>query len=219
VGQVQLVPELVSTAFPQPDPAAQAAPRSVARPALVEPLAAERYLVKFTASASLRDKLERLQTLMRDGNPGVDIAAVVEAAVTEKLERLEARRFAQVKSPRKTLAETNTSASSRYSPAAVRRAVYQRDGGRCRYVDPRGRRCSERNNLEFHHHLESFGRGGDHRPEGLRLMCVSHNALLAEREYGEAKMARYRKPAPPDRVREAVTRPASTATALSSVGA
>jgi hypothetical protein len=35
------------------------------RPALMEPLARARYQVRFTASAELRDKLERLQTLMR----------------------------------------------------------------------------------------------------------------------------------------------------------
>jgi hypothetical protein len=42
------------------------APRlSLSRPAVVEPLAPARYRVQFTASAELRDKLERLQALMR----------------------------------------------------------------------------------------------------------------------------------------------------------
>jgi hypothetical protein len=36
-----------------------------ARPALVEPLAPARYQVRFTASTELREKLERLQALMR----------------------------------------------------------------------------------------------------------------------------------------------------------
>ncbi len=44
----------------QPDQAERPAERSV-----VQPLAPERYRVQFTASASLRDKLERLQALMR----------------------------------------------------------------------------------------------------------------------------------------------------------
>jgi len=55
-----------------------------------EPLAPERYKVVFTASRELRDKLERLQALMHG-----DLAAVIEAAVTEKLERLEAKRYAE----------------------------------------------------------------------------------------------------------------------------
>jgi hypothetical protein len=37
--------------------------------------------VQFTASSELHDKLERLSALM----PGVDLASMVEAAVTEKL--------------------------------------------------------------------------------------------------------------------------------------
>jgi hypothetical protein len=45
---------------------------------VVEPLRPERYRVQITASAELRDKLERLQALM-----GEDLAAVIEAAVTE----------------------------------------------------------------------------------------------------------------------------------------
>jgi hypothetical protein len=120
--------------------------------------------VQFTASAGLRDKLERLQALMRDADPEADLATVIEIAVTEKLERLESRRFAQARRPVKTIADSDTAAASRYVPAAIRRAVYARDGGRCRYVDTRGQRCNERVRLEFHHHDRPFGRGGDHDP-------------------------------------------------------
>ncbi len=53
----------------------QSAPRPVpARPAAVEPLAPARYKVCFTASAGLRDKLERLQALMRSSVPDGDLA-------------------------------------------------------------------------------------------------------------------------------------------------
>ncbi len=158
------------------------------RPAEVKPLAPERYKVQFTASAELREKLERLQALA----PSSDLAAVIEQAVTERLERLEARRFGKAKKPRKTLAATSTSASTRYIPAPVRRAVHERDGGRCTFVDAKGRRCEARRLLEFHHHDRPFGKGGDHRPGNIRLMCKMHNLLLAEREYGKEWMDRYR---------------------------
>ena len=39
---------------------------------------------------------------------GVDLAAIMEAAVTEKLERLEAKRFGKTKKPRKSLEEVDT---------------------------------------------------------------------------------------------------------------
>jgi hypothetical protein len=88
--------------------------------------------VQFTASAELYDKLERLRALMRSEVPNGDLAAIIEQAVTEKLERLEARRYARTTTPRKDLSETDTSPASRHIPAAVRRAVGERDGNRCR---------------------------------------------------------------------------------------
>ena len=84
------------------------------RPALVEPLGLARYKVQFTASAELHEKLERLRSLMRSQVPDGDLATIIERAVTEKLERLEARRFAKTKKPRKSLEDTDTSARSRY---------------------------------------------------------------------------------------------------------
>jgi hypothetical protein len=159
------------------------------RHAVVQPLAPARYRVQFTATAELHDKLERLQALMRSEVSDGDLATIIEQAVTEKLERLEARRYARTKAPRKELSETDTSPSSRHIPAAVRRAVAERDGNRCRYVDKLGRRCSERDRLEFHHR-HPFGFGGDHSPTNIRLMCRPHNAYLAERDYGKAAMTR-----------------------------
>ena len=132
------------------------------RPAVVEPLGAARYKVQFTASAELCDKLERLRALMRPSVPDGDLAAIVEQAVTEKLQRLEARRFAQTRAPRKTLSESETSPTTRRIPAAVKRAVYLRDGGRCRYEDEQGRRCTARQGLEYHHR-HPFGRAGTTR--------------------------------------------------------
>jgi hypothetical protein len=83
------------------------------RPAVVEPLSPARYKVQFTASAELRDKLERLSALMRSDVPDGDLAAIIGSAVTEKLERLEAKRYAQTQAPRKGLVDTDTSPTSR----------------------------------------------------------------------------------------------------------
>jgi hypothetical protein len=167
-----------------------AAPPS-ARSAIVEPLAPARYKVQFTASSELRDKLQRLQALMRTRIPDADLAAIVEDAVTEKLARLEARRFGKAKAPRKQVSTSDTTPGSRYIPAAVKRVVTERDQQRCRYEDRRGRRCSARGQLEYHHrHLFAFG--GDRSPDNIALMCKRHNRFLAEHDYGVSKMARYR---------------------------
>jgi 5-methylcytosine-specific restriction endonuclease McrA len=132
-------------------------------------------------------------SIMRSSVPDGDLGKIIDEAVTEKLERLEARRFARTKSPRKSLAETDTTPGSRHIPAAVRRAVYERDGGRCTYQDARGRGCTARDRLEFHYHRQPFGRGGEHSVYNIRLMCRAHNQLLAEQDYGEQEMARFRR--------------------------
>ncbi len=161
------------------------------RPTRVEPLAPERYKVEFTASGELREKLARLQALMRSSVPDGDLGAIIEQAVSEKLERLEAKRFGKTRSPRKTLAETDTKASSRYLPAPIRRSVYERDGGRCTFVDEQGRRCRAREWLEYHHE-HPYARGGGHNPDNVHLLCRIHNALRAERDYGREWMDQFR---------------------------
>jgi hypothetical protein len=162
----------------------------------VEALSPGRYRVQFTASAALRDKLERLKVLMRSSVPDGDLATVIEQAVTEKLARLEARRFATVGTPRQALDEARTRPSSRHVPAAIRRAVYARDGGQCAYRDRDGRRCPERHHLELHHR-RPFGVGGDHGVGTLSLLCRTHNTLMADHDYGREAMARFRRPASP----------------------
>jgi hypothetical protein len=173
---------VASSPAPPPVPAEvpmpSLAPPKPATPTLT-PLGSARYRVQFTAPAALRDKLERLQALL-----GADLADAIDLAVTEKLERLEAKRYAQTRIPRKSLEQTDTAPKSRYIPAAVRRAVRRRDGDQCRFVSREGRRCTERRGLEFHHH-DPFGRGGDHDPDNISLVCHSHNAYQAERDYGK----------------------------------
>jgi 5-methylcytosine-specific restriction endonuclease McrA len=157
----------------------------------IEPLAPGRYKVQFTASAEFHEKLLRLRALMGPSTPDGDLAALLEQAVTEKIQRLEARRFARTQAPRTTIKNSQTFPTTRRIPAAVRRAVYERDGGRCRFEDRQGRRCTARQGLEFHHR-HPYGHGGDHSPANLSLMCQRHNAYLAEIDYGREAIARHR---------------------------
>ncbi len=175
---IQLRPDAVENEMPPPKAPAPAPP-------VVQPLAPARYKVTFTASSELCEKLERLQALVHG-----DLAAVIEAAVTEKLARLESKRFAVSRRPRTTLEETDTIAWSRYIPAAVRRFVCARDEHQCTFVDGAGRRCTERRGLEFHHR-DPYGHGGDHSPHNVFLMCHAHNVYLAELDYGRETMDKY----------------------------
>ncbi len=79
--------------------------------------------------------------------------------------------------------------ASRYVPAHVRRAVWQRDEHRCAFVDERGQRCRERSGLELHHET-AFAKGGPPTEANLSLRCRPHNALAAEADFGAAFMGR-----------------------------
>ena len=66
-------------------------------------------------------------------------------------------------------------ASGRAIPAAVRRQVWQRDGGCCSHVDRQtGRRCNSRHLIEIDHILP-YAMGGSADLENLRLLCGVHH--------------------------------------------
>ena len=65
----------------------------------------------------------------------------------------------------------------RHIPAAVRRHVWQRDGGRCCYRDPlTGRRCTSSHLLEIDH-LLPVAQGGGPNLFNLHLLCFAHHSL------------------------------------------
>jgi hypothetical protein len=123
--------------------------------------------------------------------PDGDLAAIVDRLVTDKLERIEARRFAKTGRPRIVIEGAVPAHSSRRVPAAVRRAGHERDGNRCGYVDDSGRRWSERHRLEYHHR-HPYGMGGGHSVKNMGLVCRTHTAYLAELDSGREAMARHR---------------------------
>jgi hypothetical protein len=61
--------------------------------------------------------------------------------------------------------------------------VYERDGVRCSFVSPDGRRCESRAFLELDH-AEPRAQGGKSNAENLRVRCRAHNQLWAEDVYG-----------------------------------
>ena len=112
--------------------------------------------------------------------PNGDLAQVFDRALTVLVEELERRKFAATRRPG---ASRGQSEDSRHIPAAVKRAVVMRDGGRCAFVAPEGRRCDERRFLEFHH-LQPYGAHGKPTVDNIALRCRAHNRYEAELFYG-----------------------------------
>jgi hypothetical protein len=61
-------------------------------------------------------------------------------------------------------------------PASVKHEVVQRQGRRCTFIGPEGRRCEQRRWLHFHH-LIPVARGGLNTPSNLELRGSAHHAL------------------------------------------
>ena len=79
---------------------------------------------------------------------------------------------------------------TRHIPNALQDKVYARDKGRCTFIGKDGKRCNSRWNLQIDH-ITPYARGGANTLGNLRLLCVKHNRLEAEREYGTEFMKQY----------------------------
>ena len=75
-------------------------------------------------------------------------------------------------------------AASRRIPAAIKRLVWQHDGGQCAFTGSRGR-CTATGFLEYHH-VVPFAAGGETSAGNLELRCRTHNQYEADRYFGPA---------------------------------
>jgi 5-methylcytosine-specific restriction endonuclease McrA len=142
---------------------------------LVVPLGGGRYRIEITIDEATYGDLCRLQQLMRHEIPDGDPARIIARAVSRHREHVEHRKFADLRGPPVSRVKA---LRSRYIPAAVRRAVLERDGGQCAFVGTRGR-CQEQGFLELHH-VVPFAKGGTTTIDNLQLRCRAHNQYEAD---------------------------------------
>jgi hypothetical protein len=164
--------------------------RTTAKPIVA--LSPRRYKIEITVDEATHDKLRSLQDLMARSGTGRDPGEIISRAIDVLLVRTLARKAAFTDRPKPAKPTIDSTASgleprSRSIPAAVRREVWQRDSGRCCYVDPRGRRCGETSSVEFHH-KHAFALGGLSTTENIELRCSAHNQLQADFDFGRSFM-------------------------------
>jgi 5-methylcytosine-specific restriction endonuclease McrA len=145
----------------------------------IRALSENRHLFRFTGTSGLRDKLERARSLL--GMPPLE--SVIETAVEGLLGRIDpvrrdGRRIARVRQEPAGARPRNRKVS-----AALRDAVWTRDGGRCTFVAPDGGRCPATDRLELDH-IKPYALGGaSDDAANLRLLCRTHNQLQARRMF------------------------------------
>ena len=150
-------------------------------PARVEPLSPASVRLELTAGAAFRDKLEQARNLLSHEVPSGDLATLLERGLDLLIAEAIKRREGAGK-PRKA---RETKPGSRHVPVHVQRAVRERDGNQCTFVDAEGRRCSEKRFLTIEH-IEPFAKGGPTTVDNCSLLCQAHNAYRARQVFGEA---------------------------------
>jgi hypothetical protein len=174
-----LLPAIAATATSAPT-FVLGSPAPAPRRSAVAPLAPDRYQVTITVSGETRDKLRRLQDLLRHSMPNGDPAQIVDRAPTLLLKEEMRRKCSATSKPRnaKTVAP-----HSRHIPAEVNRAAYAQDQGSCSFVGKNGRRCGERAFLQ-RDHVKPYGAMGEAIVGNIRLLCFRHNQYEADQFYG-----------------------------------
>jgi 5-methylcytosine-specific restriction endonuclease McrA len=124
---------------------------------------------------SLQEKIEKLRALLARQHQTATREEILHLALDEALAAhapSEGNLAGEVKSPQK-----------RHVPAKLRAAILHRDGHRCTYMsEETGQRCESRTFLELDH-IQPFAHGGLTLEENLKVLCRSHNQLVAE-EHG-----------------------------------
>jgi hypothetical protein len=166
-----------SSAEPQTPATASGTPPIVppsppAQPATLTPLSPRRYKLQLTISAETLEKLRRAKDMLGHVVAAGDDDAVLNRALTVLLDKLAREKLARTDKPRPGRPRNRR---ARRPSAAVRRVLWERDGGRCKYISPDGHRCEETRRIEGHH-LDPWALGNDaDDPEAFELRCSRHN--------------------------------------------
>jgi hypothetical protein len=200
----QLAPGPVGSCIPAESPDQESsnqvlAPAQPLPPrARTAPLSPGRYALQVTVDQETYEQLRHAQALLGHSVPSGDVGEVLKRALITLVQKLEKQKFAKTERPRAQRGPTR----GRHIPAAVRRAVRERDRGQCTFVSEKGKRCESRTRLEFDH-VEAFARGGQATVSGIRLRCRAHNQYAAECTFGPEFMRGKR-----ERAQHAATSPA-----------
>jgi hypothetical protein len=166
-------------------------------PEVVKPLTPELRRLNVTVSADFMAELAQVRAALSHKCPSGDFESVVREAFKLVLDR-DRKRKALTDRPRAHSGACGE--NDRYVPAAVKRAVWERDQGRCTWPMGDGDVCGATHRLEFDHDLE-VALGGKPAIGNIRLLCKSHNLMKAERHLGRELMAKFRKGGTAERCR------------------
>jgi hypothetical protein len=183
------------------------------RPEKIRMLDQESAELRVTLDSATVAALDRIRDLIAHSHPGATYAEVISHLAKLGLKKLDPaaavdRAKAKSASPKSEAplkpvvpakpvvplqpsAPPGDKAASSAIPTITRRAVWQRDGGRCGFRSgDTGKVCGATAFLQVDH-ITPRAKGGGNEIENLRLRCQSHNLLTAIHEFGAQWMAPY----------------------------
>ena len=187
----------------------------------VEPMTSRELRMHITVSVDFYKKLEAAKNALSHKYPHASSETILSEGLDLVLKD-HAKRKGLVEKPRKQARttkkksppsvtpmatnSTSPSGSNDHIPAAVRRTVWIRDGGKCQYPIESGDICGSERRTQLDHFPVPRARGGPSTAENLRLVCRGHNLEAAKQIYGAAWMSQFLVKQPP----EATDRDATT---------
>lgn len=175
-----------------PLPTGDASPEPGSRPhewqAMV-PISLDRVRIGFDAGIAVMSLIDRARQILRHKYPAGRLEDLVKEALELLLDRKDPQRRLTLKPapvvrdaaalPADAPRFLRARAAGRYIPAWVKRAAWERDGGRCAWREADGTVCGSKDWLEYDH-LRPFAKGGrSDSPRNVRLLCRAHNAEAA----------------------------------------
>lgn len=175
------VPSDSKPASPSAGEGCAPAPAFLMRRARLTPIAPGCFELVALLGQEAHDQLVASRDLLGHAVTSGELLEVLERAIALQFEHLRRRRCGAAGRPRNV--PPGAASNPRHVPNAVRRAVWERDGGRCAFVAADGHRCESRDRLELDH-VVPVAQGGQPTVANLRLLCRAHNRHAAERAFG-----------------------------------
>ena len=159
----------------------------------LRPISAGLYSLRVTIDNACKAELDELTALLSHTTHG-ELAAVVREAIRCAIAKHGKRKGAvkpeRERAPRPAEAAAPKPFDPRAIPLAVRREVWKRDGGRCAWTSPDGRRCNSTWKLELDH-IKPAALGGTPTADNLQVACRPHNVFRAVEIFGREHMTPY----------------------------
>jgi 5-methylcytosine-specific restriction endonuclease McrA len=171
----------------------------------VEPLTADLRRIHLTVSREFEKKLEEARAALSHKYPYGRLEEIFAEGLDLILKEHARRKGAlRARQPQKAAEATRQGTESvvtgdhqseapernDYIPRPVKRAVWERDRGKCQWPVTSGGRCGSNVRVQFDH-VVPRSLGGLATVGNIRLLCAEHNILAARRILGDAVIDRY----------------------------